>query len=98
MVLRRLPRWKSGARTGSKQSSMTLTAFGPLQRPAFSEPQLEDAYMPQLKSAPREANVSRGARSEEHTSELQSPMYLVCRLLLEKKKKIIKYCLIYHKT
>src|SRR5437762_8933524 len=26
-------------------------------------------------------------RSEEHTSELQSPMYLVCRLLLEKKKK-----------
>src|SRR5437762_4555796 len=29
------------------------------------------------------------ARSEEHTSELQSPMYLVCRLLLEKKKKNI---------
>src|SRR5437879_11142492 len=28
-----------------------------------------------------------GDRSEEHTSELQSPMYLVCRLLLEKKKK-----------
>src|SRR5437762_4753735 len=27
-----------------------------------------------------------GPRSEEHTSELQSPMYLVCRLLLEKKK------------
>src|SRR5437762_13518637 len=27
------------------------------------------------------------ARSEEHTSELQSPMYLVCRLLLEKKKR-----------
>src|SRR5437763_5835535 len=26
-------------------------------------------------------------RSEEHTSELQSPMYLVCRLLLEKKTK-----------
>src|SRR5437879_7266393 len=29
----------------------------------------------------------RTMRSEEHTSELQSPMYLVCRLLLEKKKK-----------
>src|SRR5437763_11899090 len=29
-------------------------------------------------------------RSEEHTSELQSPMYLVCRLLLEKKNKITK--------
>src|SRR5437879_10956781 len=32
-------------------------------------------------------NVSEDTRSEEHTSELQSPMYLVCRLLLEKKKK-----------
>src|ERR1017187_10663445 len=31
---------------------------------------------------------ARRTRSEEHTSELQSPMYLVCRLLLEKKKKI----------
>src|SRR3712207_9402533 len=29
-------------------------------------------------------------RSEEHTSELQSRQYLVCRLLLEKKKKMIK--------
>src|SRR6266487_6328543 len=28
-----------------------------------------------------------GGRSEEHTSELQSPVHLVCRLLLEKKKK-----------
>src|SRR2546422_11265422 len=31
--------------------------------------------------------VARGARSEEHTSELQSRLHLVCRLLLEKKKK-----------
>src|SRR5258707_10236574 len=30
-------------------------------------------------------------RSEEHTSELQSRQYLVCRLLLEKKKKIYKH-------
>src|SRR3712207_8716577 len=30
------------------------------------------------------------SRSEEHTSELQSRQYLVCRLLLEKKKKITK--------
>src|SRR5437764_9919576 len=29
-------------------------------------------------------------RSEEHTSELQSPMYLVCRLLLEKKKNNLR--------
>src|SRR5436189_3043461 len=31
-------------------------------------------------------SVRVALRSEEHTSELQSPMYLVCRLLLEKKK------------
>src|SRR5437879_12124888 len=36
-------------------------------------------------AADRRAIASR-SRSEEHTSELQSPMYLVCRLLLEKKK------------
>src|SRR5258708_8126810 len=40
------------------------------------------------------------ARSEEHTSELQSPDHLVCRLLLEKKKTILSsrndvlYCII----
>src|SRR5207244_5474822 len=31
-------------------------------------------------------SAKRGSRSEEHTSELQSPDHLVCRLLLEKKK------------
>src|SRR3712207_8341367 len=34
-----------------------------------------------------DAGRGRGRRSEEHTSELQSRQYLVCRLLLEKKKK-----------
>src|SRR3712207_9485774 len=37
-------------------------------------------YRPQPRGRPR-------TRSEEHTSELQSRQYLVCRLLLEKKKK-----------
>src|SRR3712207_7209918 len=36
------------------------------------------------------------ARSEEHTSELQSRQYLVCRLLLEKKKNKIKSGLSHH--
>src|SRR3712207_8709873 len=35
-------------------------------------------------------------RSEEHTSELQSRQYLVCRLLLEKKKKTVQYTLSQH--
>src|SRR2546426_6320884 len=34
---------------------------------------------------------ANGTRSEEHTSELQSPCNLVCRLLLEKKKKKMRY-------
>src|SRR3712207_7983757 len=36
------------------------------------------------------------ARSEEHTSELQSRQYLVCRLLLEKKKRLSLVSLIYY--
>src|SRR5438876_9165639 len=35
------------------------------------------------------ARAGRRVRSEEHTSELQSPVHLVCRLLLEKKKKLL---------
>src|SRR2546423_11607165 len=38
---------------------------------------------------PKRASSRRERRSEEHTSELQSLAYLVCRLLLEKKKKSI---------
>src|SRR2546422_6958507 len=44
-------------------------------------------------TARRPADAGRRAgehRSEEHTSELQSRLHLVCRLLLEKKKKIIR--------
>src|SRR2546429_7195612 len=38
-------------------------------------------------SRPTSCAVSVSCRSEEHTSELQSRLHLVCRLLLEKKKK-----------
>src|SRR3712207_6971069 len=50
---------------------------GPHERPG--EPVAED---PRLGHEPHQPE-----RSEEHTSELQSRQYLVCRLLLEKKKK-----------
>src|SRR3712207_7766884 len=40
----------------------------------------------------RRRRLGLRGRSEEHTSELQSRQYLVCRLLLEKKKKTSKYC------
>src|SRR5258708_26555412 len=39
-------------------------------------------------SSLRRGSDAKAARSEEQTSELQSPDHLVCRLLLEKKKKI----------
>src|SRR5256885_3526353 len=37
-------------------------------------------------SSPRAVHMTESGRSEEHTSELQSPCNLVCRLLLEKKR------------
>src|SRR2546422_2627804 len=39
----------------------------------------------------RSFSISLSPRSEEHTSELQSRLHLVCRLLLEKKKGVSKY-------
>src|SRR2546422_4284592 len=44
--------------------------------------------------APADLLPQQLARSEEHTSELQSRLHLVCRLLLEKKKKIMSICLV----
>src|SRR3712207_7928736 len=38
----------------------------------------------------RISSTTRSSRSEEHTSELQSRQYLVCRLLLEKKEKKLR--------
>src|SRR3712207_7325639 len=42
----------------------------------------------------RSAPAGASRRSEEHTSELQSRQYLVCRLLLEKKKQLSLICLL----
>src|SRR5437867_13392161 len=42
------------------------------------------------------ARLTEAVRSEEHTSELQSPYDLVCRLLLEKKKQAIRSLLVYN--
>src|SRR5205814_10672826 len=56
--------------------------------PRFTTPPAKESG---AKSGPTTATSAgsraRGARSEEHTSELQSLRHLVCRLLLEKKKK-----------
>src|SRR2546427_3247202 len=52
------------------------------ERPAEAEDRTTDPI-----TAPRSEGLGRDRRSEEHTSELQSQSNLVCRLLLEKKKK-----------
>src|SRR5437763_1724510 len=67
-------------------SSFTLFPYTTLFR---SDEGIDEAAMTRgkmLDDDSSEAGISGGfSRSEEHTSELQSPMYLVCRLLLEKK-------------
>src|SRR5256885_7688606 len=55
--------------------------------PAAVGPQGREHRSPEAgEAAARAARGRRQVRSEEHTSELQSPCNLVCRLLLEKKK------------
>src|SRR5438876_3826471 len=44
-------------------------------------------YLPEMIAGDHRFTIIAQSRSEEHTSELQSPVHLVCRLLLEKKKK-----------
>src|SRR5437762_3345348 len=51
----------------------------------------ESSEATRIRSSGVNLSFCPGPRSEEHTSELQSPMYLVCRLLLEKKKRLIKH-------
>src|SRR2546426_7973925 len=54
----------------------------------FTKVGLSGADMGAAWLLPRIVGLGRAARSEEHTSELQSPCNLVCRLLLEKKKNL----------
>src|SRR3712207_7504363 len=58
-----------------------------LQQPPGTPPTLCEQLLGADPGHRRERGVGAGERSEEHTSELQSRQYLVCRLLLEKKKE-----------
>src|SRR2546425_5311770 len=58
--------------------------------------QVEPRQEPATWAAVVAALLVAGRRSEEHTSELQSLAYLVCRLLLEKKKKVPQSSSIFH--
>src|SRR5256885_16463149 len=64
----------------------TLFPYTTLFRSALAGDPVEDADA-LLDGLPEGFRAGSVGRSEEHTSELQSPCNLVCRLLLEKKKK-----------
>src|SRR5258708_24444241 len=55
-------------------------------------------FTTELSRTAPETRVAYDVRSEEHTSELQSPDHLVCRLLLEKKKMLIRLRLVRRAT
>src|SRR3712207_7952624 len=76
---------KSGGLDGDEKSRRALVNHGVTYTAAFVPALLGVA---RRKSLPRALAVGAliTLRSEEHTSELQSRQYLVCRLLLEKKK------------
>src|SRR5437762_8128994 len=84
---------------GGSHASIEARSSKPSSRPS-SEIRSDRSFVSRMRSASISSRTGRSpgttaratsrensfpSRSEEHTSELQSPMYLVCRLLLEKK-------------
>src|SRR3712207_8924233 len=67
-------------RLGHSSITVTLDVYGHLF------PSVDEALTERLDEVLEAGREAATSRSEEHTSELQSRQYLVCRLLLEKKK------------
>src|SRR5436189_3735249 len=86
-MIRRPPRSTLFPYTTLFRSSWTAFARLRPNMPTDSAASHTAAAAPAAMPVDSPNKVNTKARSEEHTSELQSPMYLVCRLLLEKKKK-----------
>src|SRR5260370_29161380 len=76
---------------GSPRSTMTSTPASETRMPAscqgVARSRLKAKAASSVSIGPAELTSAPRLRSEEHTSELQSHLNLVCRLLLEKKKK-----------
>src|SRR5690348_17595605 len=69
--------------------SMSLIVTRPIEQAIMAVPGIYRVRSRSIRGAAEvsaQFNPSTDMRSEEHTSELQSPVHLVCRLLLEKKK------------
>src|SRR5258708_31055618 len=92
---RKLPRPFPGKESAVAIPLLSVCAYGdpvpPNENVALSEVKIEEVLLAPLSwclhPESGASNTSSILRSEEHTSELQSPDHLVCRLLLEKKKK-----------
>src|SRR5256884_823624 len=80
------PRWNW--RRGRSKVLSTRTRSATSRKPLHSHKVIlsHTAAWPQFTDAPARFQEPTKKRSEEHTSELQSRLHLVCRLLLEKKK------------
>src|SRR3712207_7868656 len=79
-------RWAAAPALVMGLGGLLLVGFGPRVH------QVLDRVWPPAMLALAVWMLVRVHRSEEHTSELQSRQYLVCRLLLEKKKNNDQYC------
>src|SRR3712207_8834962 len=96
-MIRRPPRSTLFPYTTLFRSDPTATPVGPCKRAsvaALPSPRPSEGAPPPatvliVPSATRRILLPLVSRSEEHTSELQSRQYLVCRLLLEKKNNTI---------
>src|SRR3712207_8269542 len=84
-LFRSLPQYfASGTTPHSAPNGQYTKSALPTTRSIGRKPKLRESRL-----AFRLSPITNSVRSEEHTSELQSRQYLVCRLLLEKKKKKI---------
>src|SRR2546425_4379563 len=87
----REPRWtatcRSRHRPWDSQGTWSRSCSRRLDRTGAASTSTRSGPRPPTKAGRCWRRRQRGARSEEHTSELQSLAYLVCRLLLEKKKQ-----------
>src|SRR5258708_17802879 len=82
-MIRRPPRSTLFPYTTLFRSYLMIRSSSPKNGAMMLSTQYKEPFLARLQTSPRQAVP----RSEEHTSELQSPDHLVCRLLLEKKKQ-----------
>src|SRR3712207_7623538 len=80
--------FRSHRREPGVPQGVVPTGAGPDRGPDPAAGRGPRADLPARGRRARGAGAAADHRSEEHTSELQSRQYLVCRLLLEKKKKL----------